>query len=287
MKLKLITLCAPAVIIFGMTAQVIQSKQFKENGMKKKDQVVALLKSIESGDSAPVAFINTESYKQHNLAIKDGIAGFAEVLSALPKGSAKVNTVRVFEDGDFVFTHSDYNFFGPKIGFDIFRFDNGKIVEHWDNLQEKPESSNPSGRTMIDGSNEIKDLEFTDKNKLLVEGFVRDVLMGENPSKLASYFEGDNYIQHNPSIADGLSGLGKALSEMAKSNITMEYSSLEKILGEGNFVLTVSSGRFAGKIVTYYDLFRVENGKIAEHWDVIEPMIPEGEWKNENGKFGF
>ena len=60
---------------------------------------------------------------------------------AVPKGSAKVNTVRVFQDGDFVFTHTDYNVFGPKIGFDIFRFEDGKIVEHWDNLQETAKSS--------------------------------------------------------------------------------------------------------------------------------------------------
>ena len=38
------------------------------------------------------------------------------------------------------FLHTDYNFFGPKIGFDIFRFEDGKIVEHWDNLQETPAS---------------------------------------------------------------------------------------------------------------------------------------------------
>jgi predicted SnoaL-like aldol condensation-catalyzing enzyme len=47
-----------------------------------------------------------------------------------------VNTVRVLQDGDFVATHTEYNFFGPKAGFDIFRFENGLIVEHWNNLQE-------------------------------------------------------------------------------------------------------------------------------------------------------
>jgi len=51
--------------------------------------------------------------------------------------------VRV-QDGDYVFTHTDYNFFGPKIGFDIFRFENGQIVERWDNLQEIA-GPNPSG----------------------------------------------------------------------------------------------------------------------------------------------
>ena len=80
----------------------------------------------------------------------DGIEGFVAVLKQLPKDSAKVNTVRVFQDGDFVFAHTDYNFFGPKIGFDIFRFEDGKIVEHWDNLQETPAKANPE-RAHYDG----------------------------------------------------------------------------------------------------------------------------------------
>ncbi|MCY1041606.1 nuclear transport factor 2 family protein [Corallococcus sp. bb12-1] len=67
---------------------------------------------------------------QHNLGAADGLAGFGALLQALPKGSARVNTMRVFQDGDFVFAHTDYDFFGPKIGFDLFRFEDGKIVEH-------------------------------------------------------------------------------------------------------------------------------------------------------------
>lgn len=98
--------------------------------MNQKEQVIALLKSIETGEAAPVAVINPAKYIQHNLGIKDGLAGFGEALSALPQGSARVNTVRVLQDGDFVIAHTDYNFFGPKIGFDIFRFEDGKIVEH-------------------------------------------------------------------------------------------------------------------------------------------------------------
>ena len=37
----------------------------------------------------------------------------------------------------------------------------------------------------------------------------------------------------------------------------------------------------------YYDFYRIRNGKIAEHWDTIEPIPPRTEWKNSNGKFGF
>ncbi len=278
---KLFLLAAVAVISLNCCGQN------NKTALSDKEKVVALLKSIETGDAAPVAYINPDKYTQHNLIVGDGLAGFGAVLAQLPEGSARVNTVRVFQDGNYVFAHTDYNFFGPKIGIDIFRFENGLIVEHWDNLQQTPETANPSGHTMIDGTTAVADPDKTAANKALVEQFVKDVLMGQNPDKLASYFDGDNYIQHNPSIGDGLSGLGKALQAMAEAGLTMSYSKIHKVLGEGNFVLTVSEGEFGSNHVAFYDLFRVENGKIAEHWDTIETIIPESEWANKNGKFGF
>ena len=96
----------------------------------RKQQVVAVLKAIETGATEPLAIINPDKYIQHNLAAADGLAGLGAFLATLPEGSASVNTARAFEDGDYVFAHTSYSFFGPKIGFDIFRFENGKIVEH-------------------------------------------------------------------------------------------------------------------------------------------------------------
>lgn len=249
-----------------------------------KQRVVALLKSIETGDLAPISVINPNKYIQHNLAAADGLQGFGVLLSQLPPNSAKVNTVRVFENGDYVFAHTDYNFFGPKIGFDIFRFENGQIVEHWDNLQETA-GPNPSGHTMIDGPTQAIDLDKTEPNKALVRQFVDDILVSGRMEKLAGYFNGDNYTQHNPQIGDGLSGLGDALQAMAAQGITMKYDQIHQVLGEGNFVLVVSEGMFGGQHTSFYDLFRVENGKIAEHWDTIETIPPQDEWKNNNGKF--
>ena len=251
--------------------------------------VVEELKAIETGAQEPVAYINAESYTQHNLGVADGLAGFGAALAQLADypEKAKVNTVRVFADGDYVVAHTDYNFFGPKIGFDIFRFEDGKIVEHWDNLQATPESSNPSEHTMVDGTTEIVDVEKTEENKQIAENFVKDVLMGQHPEKLTEYFNGNNYIQHNPGIADGLDGLGAALANMAQAGIEMKYDTLHKVIGKGNFVLTVSEGYLGGVHTSYYDLFRIVNGKIAEHWDVIESILPEEQRANGNGKFGF
>ena len=187
--------------------------------------------------------------------------------------------------GDYVFAHTEYNFFGPKIGFDIFCYENNKIVEHWDNLQATPPTANPSGHSMTDGPVVVADLDKTAANKALVEAFVEDILVNGRMEKLAGYFDGDHYIQHNPQIADTLSGLGAALQAMAKQGITMQYDRIHKVLGEGNFVLVTSEGQFAGKHTSFYDLFRVENGKIAEHWDTIETILPKDQWQNSNGKF--
>ena len=233
-----------------------------------------------------MAVINPDKYIQHNLGAADGLAGFGALLQALPPRSARVNTVRVFEDGDYVFAHTDYNFFGPKIGFDIFRFENGRIVEHWDNLQETT-GPNPNGQTMIGGPTEAHDVTKTEANKALVRAFVDDVLVHGRVDRLAGYFDGDRYVQHNPHIGDNLSGLAAALEAMAAKGITMKYDRIHKVLGEGNFVLVVSEGSFAGAATSFYDLFRVENGKIAEHWDTIEAIPDRSAWKNDNGKFGF
>lgn len=252
-----------------------------------KQQIVALLKSLETGDAEAVKIIHPEKYIQHNLAVGDGLAGLGAVLQAAPKGSITANTVRVLQDGDYVIAHTDYNFFGPKIGFDIFRLENGSVVEHWDNLQEKPMSPNPAGRTMIDGPTEVVDVAKTAANKALVRGFVEQVLVAGKFDKLPDYIEPDNYLQHNPAIGDGIPNLVAALQSLASAGTPLRFERMHALFGEGNFVLAVSEGAFLGKHVAFYDLFRVRDGKIVEHWDTIEAIPPRSEWKNANGKFGF
>jgi len=251
----------------------------------RKQQVVELLKSLETGREDAMGVIHPEKYIQHNLSAKNGLQGLKELLSQLPPNSVRVNTVRVFQDGDYIFAHSEYDFFGPKIGFDVFRFEDDKIVEHWDNLQETPVGSNPSGHSMIDGPTEPTDLERTEQNKALVRRFVEDILVNGRLDQLPGYYNADRYTQHNPQIADGLTGLGQALQFMAEHAISMKYDKIHKVLGEGNFVLVISEGSYNEQLTSFYDLFRVENGKIAEHWDTIEPIPPETQWQNQNGKF--
>lgn len=253
--------------------------------LSNQEKAVALLNSFNTGDQTPISYVNPEKYIQHNLSVGDGLAGFGDVMKNAPEGGFKANVVRAFQDGDFVITHTEYDFFGPKVGFDVFRFENGKIVEHWDNLAEIT-PPNQSGRTQLDGTATIEDLDKTATNKQLVEGFVKEVLMNGQSDKITTYINPEKYWQHNSAVADGLDGLGAALQYFAENNLVMEYHTLHKVLGQGNFVLTMSEGKFgAGEHVAYYDLFRLENGKIVEHWDVIQPIPAQSEWKNQNGKF--
>jgi predicted SnoaL-like aldol condensation-catalyzing enzyme len=138
---------------------------------------------------------------------------------------------------------------------------------------------------MTDGATKVTDLDKTEANKTLVKSFVDDILVNGKMDKLTGYFEGDNYIQHNSQIGDGLSGLGAALEAMDKAGIVMKYDAIHQVLGKGNFVLVSSEGSFGGKPTSFYDLFRVADGKIAEHWDTIEAIPARADWKNQNGKF--
>ena len=95
----------------------------------------------------------------------------------------------------------------------------------------------------------------------------------------------EGYIQHNTGIADGLSGLGAALEALGKQGIQMIYDKTYQVLADGNYGLAVSEGSFGGAHTSYYDLWRVENGKIVEHWDVMETIADESTWQNQNGKF--
>ncbi len=247
-----------------------------------------VIESLGTGNTAAILrHVSTVKYIQHNPNVPDGrdaLIGFAQ---SQKDGNAKV--VRAFADGDFVVLHTHYQFGesspikGEFGAFDVFRFEDGKIVEHWDNLQAFP-ATTASGRSLVDGPAKVLDVAQTEANKQLVKNFMDQVIIGGDFSKLSTFISTQQYDQHNPNIGDGLDGLGKAVAYMAKNNIAMRYDRVYKYLGQGNFVLAISEGEFGGKKVAFYDMWRVQDGKLVEHWDVLENLLPAGSAKNGNGK---
>ncbi|MEL6970614.1 MAG: hypothetical protein AAFO02_10615 [Bacteroidota bacterium] len=120
----------------------------------------------------------------------------------------------------------------------------------------------------------------------MAKAMVEDVLMGKNPDKITDHISATEYHQHNPDVKDGLSGIVETAQYLTSQNNMFKYNKIHKVLGEGNFVLTVSEGEWSGKQQVFYNLFRVDNGQLVEHWDVIQE-IPTENLANNNGMFGF
>lgn len=191
--------------------------------------------------------------------------------------------VRAFQDGDFVFAHTDYLFGYPEVGFELFRFDGNQAVEHWDNLQHLKGPS-PSGHTMLDGPTEAEDLELTEANRIVVRSFVEEVVMGRQLDTLDTFVD-SSYTEHSPRVADGVVALREALEATHEDGLAISYEKVHRVLAEGNFVLAIVEGHLDGVHASFFDMFRVSSGKIVEHWGTVDPVAPRSEWKNENGKF--
>jgi len=244
----------------------------------KKEQICILLKGIETGDPASVAVVNEAKYIQHNPQTEEGSEGLAELFKRLAKTSPRINIVRVFSEGDFVFAHTEYDFDTRNIGFEVFRFEDGQAVEHWDNIQSR-KGPNRSGHSMVDGVTEVTDHEMTESNRKIVKSFVDEVLIQGALDKLNGYINQGHYIEHSPYLGDDIGQLKNMLSDSS------DYKKCHRLLAEGNFVLSVCEG-YAKKIHTsFFDLYRIDDGKIVEHWDTTEAIPKRSEWKNDNGKF--
>ncbi|EXG82374.1 nuclear transport factor 2 family protein [Cryptosporangium arvum] len=212
-------------------------------------------------------------YVQHSSLAADGPEGIRGLVENLPDGF-RYDLHRVVADGDLVALHGTYHGFGPDplVAFDIFRVADGVLAEHWDALTPVV-AETVSGRSQTDGPTEVTDLDQTDANRELVAGFVENVLKGGKVDLLTEYLSTESYAQHNVAIGDNLDGLGSALQALADQGIAMVYDTVHQVIAEGNFVLTVSEGRFGPTPTAFYDLFRVDAGRIVEHWDVT-PEIP-------------
>lgn len=230
-----------------------------------------------------------DRYTQHSTGVADGVEGFVAFFEPFVDRCPvrDINIVRAWEDGNYVFVHvfQDINNGEAKwVTADIFDTDdNDRIVEHWDVIQAYEEKT-VSGRTMVDGPTEIEDLDKTEENKTLIRNFFEDVLIGGKFDKVTDYISSKQYDQHNPTVGDGLEGFGKHVQEMAEKGITSSYEKLHLLVGQGNFVASLSHTKINDEDHCFIDVFRIKDGLIVEHWDIQEKILPKDQWGN-SGKF--
>lgn len=226
-------------------------------------------------------------YIQHNPDVASGAQALKGLAGYLANNeNFKLHSYRIIGEGDLVATHSVYEGFAevPLVAFDVFRLEEGRIVEHWDNLAPVV-TDTANGNSQVDGDTKVTDHDKTAQNKALVEEFVEKVLIRGEAGDLTKYVSPETYIQHNPQVANGLDGLGAFLKYLGENQIKFYYTKRHLTVAEGNFVLTASEGVFGDKAQAFYDLFRVENGLIVEHWDVIAEMPGVDAKHNEDKKF--
>eukprot|EP00542_Grammatophora_oceanica_P019551 CAMPEP_0194039516 /NCGR_PEP_ID=MMETSP0009_2-20130614/11637_1 /TAXON_ID=210454 /ORGANISM="Grammatophora oceanica, Strain CCMP 410" /LENGTH=280 /DNA_ID=CAMNT_0038682379 /DNA_START=127 /DNA_END=969 /DNA_ORIENTATION=+ len=269
--------------------------------LSRPDLVRKLLKGIETGDPEAASVVHPTTYIQHNPQTQEGGPGLAELFARISKSNPRVNVVRAFEDGDYVFGHTEYDFSTRRIGFEVFRFEGSHAVEHWDNIQPR-KGPNPSGHSMVDGPTEASDLDQTEANRNFVRSFVEEVLIKRDFEKMLDYVtDDDSFVQHSPHLSDSVEEWRRYLAQPSTTGADdddtkhVQYDRIHRVLARGNYVLVVSEGSRDGVHTSFYDLFRVqskpeassevENRKIVEHWDTVEAVPPESEWKNDNGKF--
>jgi predicted SnoaL-like aldol condensation-catalyzing enzyme len=223
------------------------------------------------------------NYIQHSTAAGPGVDGLRTLASSLPDGF-RYEVVRVVGEGDLVVTHGLYHGFGPDptVAFDLWRIEDGRIAEHWDAMQPFV-AVTASGRSMTDGPTEVTEPDKTAANKELVGRFVDAILVHGDLRQLTGFFDGDAYAQHHPLIPDNVSGLTAAFEGLAEQGVTMCYEHVHRTVADGEFVFVQSEGIFGGAKTAFYDLFRVANGNLAEHWDVVF-TIPET-LPHDNGVF--
>ncbi|MFI6999317.1 nuclear transport factor 2 family protein [Nocardia sp. NPDC050175] len=212
------------------------------------------------------------NYIQHSSLAADGPEALRQLVAGLGP-DFRYEGARVIADGNLVALHGTYYGFGPDplVGFDIFRVDaNGKLAEHWDALTPVVRNT-ASGRTQTDGPTEVIDTGKTEANRALVTEFAQQVFVDADYSVLTDYISTETFSQHNPEAADGLAGFGAAVAKWGEQGKKLVYQKVHKVIAEGDFVLLQSEGEF-GVPAAYYDLFRVQDGKLVEHWDVIAPV---------------
>ncbi|WP_041616831.1 ester cyclase [Spirosoma linguale] len=225
-------------------------------------------RAVAQGDIAFAEQVIADNYIQHSPGLKPGKAGVLEALhlmKQMPKPPATSTPfMRLIAEGDYVVTNLCFNWGGiQKVVVDIFRFEHGKVAEHWDAVEDQP-ATTLNGNAMMDGPIPVDDLALTTSNKAIARDAYQQIYIDRQRHRLPDFVLPD-FIQHKPDIADGRAGLSDYLSQNSSS---LSINRILLIVAEGDFVVIQSEGIANGKPAQFYEIFRLSESKLAEQWSV-------------------
>ena len=118
-------------------------------------------------------------------------------------------------------------------------------------------------------------------NKELVKTAITEAFINRDKTAIDKYWS-DQYIQHNPQVPNGREGLRQLFGLLGPE---FKYD-IGLIVADGDFVMV--HGRYMGfgpKPLVAVDIFRVKDGKLAEHWDVLQEEVPPENTASKNPMF--
>ena len=176
---------------------------------------------------------------------------------------------RLFSNDNQIFTHFETQKNGKSYAH-MTLLETGEDSKTLEAVQEVPENQVGGKNTMFNGVKVMSEAPNDLENKALIEKFLNDVWIGGNMDIIQDFFHDGKVIQHNPMVENDVSGLFSFMQNIQKQGISLQYQKVLATFTAGDFVMTYSEGLLGGNEHIFADLFRLENGKIIEHWDVIQ-----------------
>jgi predicted SnoaL-like aldol condensation-catalyzing enzyme len=109
-----------------------------------------------------------------------------------------------------------------------------------------------------------------EENKQLVLKAAKELFSDLDLTALDRYWS-DSYIQHNPLYPDGKEPLRALIQGAIDAGVSTSVE-VKRVAAEGDLVWAHAKSFFFGKELATVEIFRVENGKIVEHWDIIQEV---------------
>jgi predicted SnoaL-like aldol condensation-catalyzing enzyme len=251
---------------------------------------------VDAGHVEVADELLTEGYIQHSPVLRTSRKAFKEIFSVVPRREipelvepplvasvAEGNLVSMVlrenvpaRDGSSAYT---------TVHFNLFRIEGGRLAEHWHSVQTAPgpdvplpEDGGPQPVTGAAGAAQLALLQSADPrladNKRLVFDVWRQIVDAGH-EELADRYVDAGYVEHNPNAAQGREGFKAYFS--TRPDLPVEDSiraPVVAIVAEGDLVVLATMQEHphpsrAGRTytTTLFDMFRVADGRLVEHWD--------------------
>jgi predicted SnoaL-like aldol condensation-catalyzing enzyme len=251
-------------------------------------------RNASAGNATALEGFLSADYVEHNPLLPTGRSAFVDYVKAnvaqKPVADSIEDLITLVAEGPYVLLALVTHYPEPdgsgktysSTHFELFRIDNAQITEHWDSTlfragQQVPDYGDNralpvTGRVGLEQYAQLANDDPTlFANKRLAFDLWRHIPEGGR-EELAELYLDPTYIQHNPNAATGREGFKEYMARRPDSNVeTWLETPLVAMLAEGDLVVQVLETTRTQNDVTYrvpwFDMFRVENGRVIEHWD--------------------